>query len=537
MFKVTVLCTWAILLYTGAGALASSEEATTARVTVDTGVLQGSLQDGVMSFKGIPFAAPPVGNLRWRPPQPAAAWRGVRNATQYGQDCMQLPDPTEAAPLGATTPSEDCLVLNVWAPARRAAKQSAVMVFIHGGGFLNGGVSAPVFDGSAFAKSGVVLVSFNFRLGRFGFFAHPALTQESPAGPLGNYAYMDQIAALKWVKRNVAAFGGNPDNVTLFGQSAGGGSVRVLMNSPMAKGLFSKGILESGGGGRNGANMRRVRDDGAGPRRLPSGETLGIAFAKSQGITGQGSTALARLRALPAKAVLDGLNVANRRADPSIGATFAGPMIDGQIIVEPSQEEYSAGWGTQRKMPIIVGTTDADSSYPQAKTMTELFAPFGENSEKARKAYDPAMSNNVHEVGLRIARDRGMAEPARYLARVLSAQGEPVYEYRFSYVAESMRKEWQGAPHAGELPFVFDTVRARYGHNLAPADEAVAKTMNAYWIAFAKAGNPNGDGRPNWPAYGAKQDILINFTDKGVVVQPDPLKTRLDLTEQSHQSQ
>lgn len=516
MLQVTALCAWAVLFCISAGAHASSDS-TTVSAAVDAGVLRGSVKDGVMSFKGIPYAAPPVGNLRWRPPQPVAAWRGVRSATGYGHDCMQLPDPSEAAPLGTTKPSEDCLVLNVWAPALRPNAKSAVMVWIHGGGFLNGGSSAPIYDGTALARKGVVFVSVNFRLGRFGFFAHPALTEESPAGPLGNYTYMDQIAALKWVKRNIAAFGGDPDNITLVGESAGGGSVHMLMSSSMAQGLFDKGVIESGGG-RDGANPRRVRD----------GEKLGVEFAASQGITGQGSDALRALRALPAEKIVDGLNVSARRADPSIGATFAGPMVDGQIVVEPSER-------TQTKIPIMIGTNSSDLAYPQEKTMAELFARFAGNSDQARKVYDPNNSNNVHEVGLRIARDRGMTEPARFLARSLTAQGHHVYEYRFSYVAESMRKQWQGAPHASEVPYVFDTVEARYGNNLAPADEAVAKTINAYWVAFAKTGDPNGVGRPSWPVYNAEQDVLANFTKKGVVVQPDPLRVQLDLIEQTHQ--
>jgi para-nitrobenzyl esterase len=530
MSKVTALGSWAAFLCISVGVLASPEKATVT-VTVDTGVLSGSAKDGVISFKGIPYAAPPVGDLRWRPPQPVAAWSGVRSATQYGHDCMQLPDPSEAAPLGTTKPSEDCLVLNVWAPVRHSGEKAAVMVWIHGGGFLNGGSSAPIYDGSALAEKGVVFVSFNFRLGRFGFFAHPALTQESPAGPLGNYTYMDQIAALKWVKRNIAAFGGDPDNVTVVGESAGGGSVHMLMNSPLAEGLFSKGIIESGGG-RDGGNPRRVHGEGTELHSVPSGESLGIEFAASQGINGQGSDALRALRALPAEKIVNGMNVSARRADPSIGATFAGPMVDGQIVVESSERHVS---GTQTKIPIIIGTNSSDLAYPQEKTMAELFAPFGGNSDQARKEYDPDNSNNVHEVGLLIARDRGMTEPARYLARVLTTQGHHVYEYRFSYIAESMRKQWQGAPHASEVPYVFDTVSARYGKDLDPADETVATTINAYWVAFAKTGNPNGAGRANWPAYNPERDVLVDFTEKGVVAKPDPLRARLDLMEQTHQ--
>jgi para-nitrobenzyl esterase len=520
MIKFTTLCSWAALLCIGAGALAAPGTATV-NATVEAGVLQGSTKDGVMSFKGIPYAAPPVGDLRWTPPHPVAAWHGVRDATQYGHDCMQIPDPSEAAPRGTTTPSEDCLVLNIWAPVRRPGEKLAVMVWLHGGGFLNGGSSAPIYDGTGLAKQGVVFVSFNFRLGRFGFFAHPALSLEEPRGPLGNYTYMDQIAALKWVKHNIPAFGGDPENVTVVGESAGGGSVHMLMNSPPAQGLFAKGVIESGGG-RNGGSPRRVSD----------GEKLGVEFAASQGIHGQGKDALRALRALPAEKILNGLNVSARRADPSIGATFAGPMVDGQIVVEPAQRHPS---GTAAKIPIIIGTNSADLAYPQEKSMAELFEPFGQNGDRARKEYDPDNSNNVHEVGVRIARDRGMTEPARFLARELTAGGHQVYEYRFSYVAECMRQQWQGAPHASEVPYVFNTVAARYGKDLAAADEAVAKTISAYWVAFAKTGSPNGAGRPNWPAYNAQRDVLAIFTEKGVVIQPDPLRVKLDLMEQTHQ--
>jgi para-nitrobenzyl esterase len=520
MANLKVLCSWAALLGIGVVTLASPTTRTVS-ATVDAGTLQGAVKDGVMSFKGIPYAAPPAGNLRWRAPQPVARWQGVRSATQYGHDCMQLPDPSEAAPRGSTTPSEDCLVLNIWAPERRPGQKSAVMVWIHGGGFLNGGSSAPIYDGEAVAKKGVIFVGFNFRLGRFGFFAHPALTQENPGGPLGNYTYMDQIAALKWVKRNIAAFGGDPDNVTVVGESAGGGSVHMLMNSPPAQGLFNKGVIESGGG-RDGGKPRHVRD----------GEKLGVEFAASQGIHGEGKDALRALRALPAEKVVDGLNVSARRADPSVGATFVGPMVDGTIVLEPAQRHSSS---SQPKIPIIIGTNSADLAYPQEKTMAELWAPFGQNGDRARKVYDPDNSNDVHEVGVRIARDRGMTEPARFLSRELTAQGHAVYEYRFSYVAESMRKQWQGAPHASEVPYVFDTVAARYGKDLAAADKTVAETINAYWVAFAKTGDPNGAGRPGWPAYSPKQDKLAIFTEKGVIVQTDPLRVQLDLIEQTHQ--
>ena len=239
---------------------------------------------------------------------------------------MQKPFPGDAAPLGVT-PAEDCLYVNVWAPAV-SARGLAVMVWIYGGGFVNGGSSPAVYDGSQFAKRGVVLVSFNYRLGRFGFFGFPALTKENPSEPKGNYGYMDQIAALQWVRQNIAAFSGDPGNVTVFGESAGGGSVLTLLTSPMAKGLFQKAVVESGGGRTLLMGQRYL--DRSVPSGPPSAESVGVAFAKSAGIEGEDAAALAALRKLPANGVVAGLNMASMG-----GPTYAGPMIDGKIVLDP----------------------------------------------------------------------------------------------------------------------------------------------------------------------------------------------------------
>jgi len=489
-------------------------------VTVETGKLRGDTANGVISFKGIPFAAPPVGELRWRAPQPAAKWSGVRSAAEFGHDCMQLPFPSDAAPLG-TKPAEDCLVLNVWVPAHHSAKPLPVMVWIYGGGFVNGGSSPAVYSGSQFAQGGVVFVSFNYRLGRFGFFAHPALTNESPNGLLGNYGYMDQIAALKWVQKNAAAFGGDPKNVTIFGESAGGGSVHALLASPLTHGLFQKAIIESGGG-RNGFGGTPHLREAVGGK--PSSESVGLAFAKSKGITGEDAAALQKLRALPAESVVDGMNMASMMTP-----TYSGPMIDGKVVVEESQAAYLAG--TQPHIPVMVGANSLDIGFFMAKTLDELFAPFGKNADAARLVYDPDHTSDLRAVGMRVAMDGMMVEPARFVAKTLSRTEQPVWEYRFSYVADSMRKEWLGAPHATEIPFVFDTVKARYESALTPADEKMAQTVNAYWLQFAKTGNPNGVGLPNWPQYNAQSDAIMDFTNDGPTAGADPWKARLDLTE------
>jgi para-nitrobenzyl esterase len=487
-------------------------------VRTESGVVAGAEADGVASFKGIPFAAPPVGDLRWRAPQPAAHWPGMRQAVDYGHDCMQKPFPSDAAPLG-TTPDEDCLVLNVWRPVKPSAARLPVMVWIYGGGFVNGGSSPDVYSGAQFARRGIVFVSFNYRLGRFGFFGHPALTKEQAGGPLGNYAYMDQIAALKWVRRNIAAFGGDPGNVTVFGESAGGGSVHMLLTSPMARGLFHKAIIESGGG--RGSLLAGAR--------LPDAEKAGLAFARKNGIEGDGPEALAAMRRLPAEKLVDGLNMASMGGT---GGTYVGgPILDGKIVVENPDQAYRAG--RQAKVPVMIGANSMDIGFSFARNMDELLAPFGSEKDKALAAYDPDRSGDVRAVGARVAMDRMMVEPARLTAQLIAAQGLPSYEYRFSYVAGSMRSQWPGAPHATEIPFVFDTVKAKYGKDLSAQDEATAQAANAYWANFARTGNPNGEGLPHWPAYDAKGDGIMDFTPDGPKGGPDPWKSRMDLTAES----
>jgi len=499
---------------------AANVAAATTTVTIDTGKLRGEAQSEVVSFKGIPFAQPPVGDLRWKPPQPAAKWQGVRDAVGYGADCMQVPFPSDAAPLGMK-PAEDCLYLNIWRPAHPAGKKLPVLVWIYGGGFVNGGSSPAVYDGSPFARDGVVFVSFNYRLGRFGFFAHPALSAEQPGGPLANYAIMDQIAALEWVRRNIAAFGGDSGNVTICGESAGGMSVHILMTSAAAGGLFQKAIVQSGGGR---ANLLRGRPLAGG---ADSAEAIGVVFAQQAGIEGAGSEALQKLRALPAEALLNGLNMASMGA---AAATYVGgPVLDGKIMAAQPARLYAEGKAAH--VPLMVGANSLDAGSMQGKTVDELLAQFGANSDKARTVYGVKSDDEVRKVAFRMGGDQMMGEPARYVARTLAAHGQRVYEYRFSYVAESLRQQWPGAMHATDIPFAFDTVAARYGKDLTAQDAAAAHTMHAYWVAFAATGKPAVTGQPAWPEYDAKSDLIMDFTNTGPVVGTDPWQARLDLAE------
>jgi len=500
--------------------LALAAAASAAPVRVDAGLVSGVAADGVVAYKGIPYAAPPVGDLRWRAPQPVTPWTDVRAADAYGHDCMQEPFPSDAAPLG-TPPAEDCLYVNVWAPEKPASAKLPVMAWIHGGGFVNGGASPAVYDGRHFARRGVVFVSFNHRLGRFGFFAHPALSSESPKGPLGNYGYLDQIAALKWVQKNVGAFGGDPGNVTVFGESAGGGSVNTLMVSPLARGLFHKAIVESGGG-RAGGIMT--------PRTLKEAEAVGVAFAKLVGVTGEDAAALAALRKLPDPDLVRGLNMASMGQQRD---TWAGPMIDGQIVAEEPETAFRAG--RQARIPYLVGANNREFGFmPLPPHAVEgMLARFGADKDAVVAAYDPEKTGNMGEIGVGVMSDGAMVEPARLLARLASAAGQPTYAYRFSYVASSIRKDVKGALHATEIPFVFETVRAKYGDATTPEDEAIASAINAYWVSFARTGDPNGDGRPKWPAYTAAGDVVMDFAVTGPAAKADPWKARLDLIERA----
>jgi len=494
-------------------------EAAVNEATVETGKVRGVVAGAVAAFKGIPYAAPPVGQNRWRPPQPAAKWSGVRDASQYGPDCMQLPFPGDAAPLGVT-PSEDCLYVNVWKPAR-GGRRLPVMVWIYGGGFVNGGSSPEVYDGSRFAENGIVFVSFNYRVGRFGFFAHPALTRESPDGMLGNYAFMDQIAALKWVQRNIAAFGGDPGRVTIFGESAGGMSVLTLMTSPAARGLFRQAIVQSGGGRNLLGPMRKL---GEAQGALGSAESVGVAFAKKMGIEGEDARALEALRALPAEKIVDGLNMASMNTP-----TYGGPMIDGKVIVETVEQAFLGG--RQARVPFMAGANNMDIGFSFARTLEDVFKPFGELRARAEAAYNPDGQGDARAVGYQAAMDRMMIEPARFTVRKMAEAGQKAFHYRFSYVAESMRKEWPGAPHATEIPYVFNTVKVKYGEKLAPADQKMADMVHAYWVDFVKKGDPNGGKRPAWPVCGAGCDQVLEFGPAEVAAKADPWKERLDVTE------
>ncbi|MGH9737590.1 MAG: carboxylesterase/lipase family protein [Candidatus Acidiferrales bacterium] len=504
---------------------ATNASPSSAIAKINSGEVRGVATGNLAIYKGIPYAAPPVGNLRWRAPHPVKPWKGVRAATNFGHDCMQLPFPNDAAPL-RTQPSEDCLYINVWAPRKHSAKPLPVMFWIYGGGFVNGGSSPAPYDGSHFAEKGVVFVSFNYRLARFGFFAFPALLKEG--GAVGDYALMDQIAALKWVQRNIAAFGGDPREVTIFGESAGGDSVNVLVTSPASKGLFVRAMVESGGG-RDGV-MAAVALDHPGPNGRASAVQMGVNFARSLGIAGTGTKALTELRALPAEKIVSGINMASmaRQAE-----TYSGPILDGTIIPGSTEEAYKSC--SQHPVAVVVGANSADLGFNSAKTMDAIFAPFGADAAEARRAFDAKGAESVSEVAQQVGRVQTMIEPARFVAQRVAACGQPAYEYRFSYVATPLRQKFYGAFHSSEIPYAFDTIRVstwgNLGKGLTAADLKIAAQMNSYWVNFAKTGNPNGPGLPHWSRFTKSGDELMNFTSEGPKGEPDPWAAQLDVVE------
>jgi para-nitrobenzyl esterase len=465
-------------------------------VKVATGTLTGTTADGIDAFRNIPFAAPPTGAMRWMPPAAAAAWKGKRDATKDGPVC---PQPVSSSSLGgvdATTPqSEDCLTLNVFAPT--GAKKAPVMVWLHGGAHLIGAGSLPYYDGTALAKRGVVLVGVNYRLGALGYFAHPALTKAAGAtAPLANYGAMDQEAALKWVKANIAAFGGDPANVTLFGESAGGGSTLFLLANNKSAGLVQKAIVQSGSGWQPASS-------------LAAKETEGTAIAKAAGAADDADAAA--LRAIPVAKLVGAL------------APNFGPFVDGRYFTTTPAKAFADG--TAQDVPLVIGANSDEGSLMESFRVAPetVLKQYEQGLDFARAAYGPTEDAKLARL---LFGDGRMVAPARYIARAAKG-GAPSYLYHFSYVPEIARGMLPGASHGLEVPFVFGTLNSvdRLKGMLGPADFAMSARLTDCWAAFAKTGVPACDGVAAWPAYG--DDQLVEFGTE-VAVRRDFRKAPLD---------
>jgi para-nitrobenzyl esterase len=499
--------------------LPHKDKTNSVRVQTDKGEVEGAYtaDQQVIAFKGIPYAAPPVGDLRWRPPQPTAKWKHILPTKDFGNHCIQsvsYPDMVFHDP-GS---SEDCLTLNVWAPAKAVRGSLPVMVWIYGGGFVGGGTSESRQDGQFLAHRDVIIVSMNYRLGIFGFFVHPELTAESPEHASGNYGLLDQVAALKWVNANIARFGGDPANVTIFGESAGSSSVSALMASPTARGLFTKAVGESGAAFSSGESTFEPRE------KL---EQRNLAFVK----TAYNTSSLADLRKLPADTILAAVTAKTTPPPPRFG-----PDVDGYFLPDSVPNIYAAG---HQAHVLLLAGWNADEARGQvllAKTPTTIesftaaaHTDFGDRAEGFLALYPASTDAEAIRSAGDLAGDRYTAFSTwRWLEFQISTGESPVYRYRFD-LGSPGDKDHQailGAFHSDEIQYVFGTLDSRPGAEWRKEDRALSEQIGSYWTNFARSGNPNSTGLPTWPTYNEKGGWQVMYLDATSQAKPDTQRSR-----------
>ncbi|MCC9137008.1 carboxylesterase/lipase family protein [Pontibacter silvestris] len=515
------------------GTLASNQAKTA------NGLVEGTLEEsGVRSFKGVPFAAPPVGDLRWREPQPVKNWQGIRSTKKFGPRAMQL---AVFGDMGFRSDgmSEDCLYLNVWTPAKSEKEKLPVLVYFYGGGFVAGDGSEARYDGESMAKKGIVAITVNYRLGAFGFFAHPELTKESPYRSSGNYGYMDQNAALRWVQQNIAAFGGDPSKVTIAGESAGSISVSAQMATPLSEGLIARAIGESGA----------LVNSGLDPVPLSVAEQNGVKFASSIG-----ANTLAELRAIPAQQLLE-----------AAGKQGAGPFvatIDGYFFPQSPTAIFAAG--EQVKVPLLAGWNSEEMNYMyvmgQEKPTLENYKKavrrlYGERADEVLKVYAASTDEEALQAATDLAGDRFIAYSTwKWIDLHSQTANEPVYRYLFSRPRPPMVPEMgnassglaggvvkeedpnafkmppaSGAVHSAEIEYAMGNLDYNKVYDWTPEDYKVSEMMQSYFANFIKTGNPNGKGLPTWPAANKGDKVQVMHLNVTTVAKPELNRARYEL--------
>ena len=517
------------------------------QVRTANGVLESTTppKDGVRSFKGIPFAEPPVGDLRWREPQPPKDWTGARSADQFGARCMQRTGPMADYWFRSNGMSEDCLYLNVWTPAKAAGEKLPVLVYVFGGGFQNGDGSEPRYDGESTARKGIVAVSVNYRTNVFGFFSHAELTKESPQHASGNYGLLDQVAALRWVQKNIAAFGGDPKRVTIAGESAGSLSVSALMASPLSRDLMAGAIGESG------ALISTLP-----PRALAETEEDGRRFGETAG-----APTLAALRALPAEKLLEILATAS---DPAAGRGGPGAAsaprlrfsanLDGYFLPKTLREIYEAS--EQAKIPLLAGSNSEEMParvvLGQSDATPEGFAEavrkiYGESADQVLKVYAPKTNDEVLQAATDLASARFIALGTwKWTELQMKTGGKPVYRYLYTRIRPKYLgmpgqpppappagmpapAPPRGAAHSAEIQYAMGNLDLDPRYTWESDDRKVSAAMQAYFANFIKTGDPNGLGLPHWPAYDAATSYMRMRIDVVPAAEPETDRARYEV--------
>ncbi|MCX5826638.1 MAG: carboxylesterase family protein [Deltaproteobacteria bacterium] len=471
-------------------------------IQLHSGPISGEVEDGVRVFMGIPYAAPPVGELRWKPPQAVAAWNQVRNATAFSPSCPQ-PKQQDAGKF-----SEDCLYLNVWTPAKKPGERLPVMVWIHGGAFNFGSPAQPEYNGRNLAEKGVVVVTINYRLGPLGFLVHPLLSKESDHNTSGNYGLLDQIAALKWVQKNIAAFGGDPERVTIFGQSAGSRSVSLQMISPLSAGLFHRAIAESGGPIIGSEYLNPVFNG-----NMANVSKMGQKLAAKLGCD-KDEDALTAMRAKSAQEIVAAADCKTSVFEEGL---FFAPVFDGWVLPKDPLAAFSGG--KQHDVPIIVGSTLNEGTLYLAdekdltvgKYKSFLKARFADNYGKAFAMFPANQAKDVVPAIDHFLTVAANAQPARFVAQSMELKKSRAYLYQFTRLPDTAMARKLGVHHGAELAYVFGNMNKSDGYD--DTDIELSEQMMAYWVNFARTGNPNGQGLVDWPAYKSKSDLNLEFSD------------------------